>query len=406
MPALPLFPSAAPSAAPSALLSVLALALVLATGQAVRASDPPPAAAQPETIAGQPVVEIVAGFHHSCARVQSGTVWCWGRNQFGQLGNGTTTDSPRPVRVQGLTGAIQIALGREHSCALRSTGRIFCWGRGDDGQLGNNTRSNSPTPVLVRTLTDATRITAGGWHSCALRPNGRAFCWGWNASGQLGDGTNTRRLTPVRVAGSWGTQAIQIGAGARHSCLLRSTGRVACWGEDYYGQLGNGDPTTNQSLPGPVSGLSSVSQLATGLYHTCAIRTNGNTFCWGWNGYGGLGDGTTVNRTAPVRVRDLTGIARITTGGWDGHTCAIRDSGRIFCWGWNAFGTLGDGTTTTRLSPQRVIGLTGMTGVSAGGYHSCALQSDGRAYCWGANNFGQLGDGTTTQRLSPVRVAN
>jgi alpha-tubulin suppressor-like RCC1 family protein len=187
--------------------------------------------------------------------------------------------------------------------------------------------------------------------------------------------------------------------------VLRENGRVACWGANGVGQLGDGG-SNNQPFPVPVVGLSRVAQLAVGSSHSCAPRDNGRVFCWGLNRFGALGDGGSGTRRVPVRVRDLTGVVQVAVGsGADGHSCAVRDTGRVFCWGYNWAGQLGDGTTESRLVPVRVLVVTNAAGVATGGNHSCAFRPNGRAWCWGYNLFGQLGDGTTTNRATPVPVA-
>jgi alpha-tubulin suppressor-like RCC1 family protein len=337
--------------------------------------------------------------------VQSGAVWCWGRNDFGQLGDGTTTNRSAPVRVQGLSRVTQIAAGGYHSCALRDTGRVFCWGYNFRPALGDGTRINRSTPVRVLNLTSVTAIAAGGYHSCALRDTGRIFCWGWNEYGQLGDGTTTLfRTTPARIEGAVSSRAIQVGAGWHHTCLLRETGRVACTGENIYGNLGDGT-TTNRRNPVLVRGVSAVTQISANGDYSCALRSNGRAFCWGRNNAGQLGDGSITDRHLPVRVRNLQGAIQVEAG-WAGHSCALRSTGRIFCWGNNFYGQLGDGTRVNTRAPVRVAQLRDMVQVAVGRFHSCGLDRDGVTFCWGSNDFGELGDGTNERRLTPVRVVD
>jgi len=390
---------------PSRALPVLAGALLSLAATLPAWAQPVAADIRPETIGGEPVVEIAAGGNHSCARVQSGLVYCWGYNVFGQLGDGTTDDRLTPVQVADLTGATQIAVGEYHSCALRSTARVFCWGYNGFGQLGDGSTEDRWTRVRVAEITDVTQIATGTYHSCALRTSGRVFCWGQNANGQLGDGTTDPSPTPVRVQGAWSTGATQIAAGGYFSCLLRQTGRVACWGDNTYNQLGDGT-NSSRPTPGPVTGLTSVTQIDSGDYHSCGLRSNGRVFCWGYNSWGALGDGTTTVRLVPVRVRDLTGATQVAAGGYWGTGCAVRNTGRIFCWGYNGQGQLGNGNLDASSIPVRVQVLTGSAQVSVGLYHVCGLRADGRAYCWGSNGNGRLGDGTTENRSVPVQVAN
>jgi len=395
---MPLFPLPGPRAIPFILTALVALTSAPpVTAQTDSASD-----IAPQLIGGERVVEVAAGIRHSCALVENGWVYCWGRNQFGQLGDGSFVDSPTPVRVSGLTGVKQISLAFESTCAVRNTGRVFCWGSNNSGQLGDGTTMNRTTPVRVVALTDVTQVAAGRFHSCALRSSGRVFCWGSNSDGQLGDGTTTDRLTPVRVSGAGVTGATQIVAGALHSCMLRQNGRVTCWGNNSEAQLGDGTISVRTD---PVAlGITNVTQIAAGDFHNCALRGGGRVFCWGTGFAGAAGNGTTTRQMTPRRVNGLTNVVSIGAAGY--HNCVIRNTGRVFCWGRNFHGQLGDGTTTDRLTPVRVVGprMVNATQVTMGSNHSCGLRLNGRAYCWGWNVFGQLGDGTTTDSPVPVLV--
>jgi len=384
-----------------ALLAALVTLTSAPPGQAEATS---PTGIAPQSVGGQPVVQIVAGRHHSCALVANGWVYCWGRNLSGQLGDGTTNaQSLTPVRVSDLTNVTHISANRDSSCAVRSSGRVFCWGNNQDGQLGDGTTTDRRSPVRVRDLTSVTQVASGNNHSCALRSSGRVFCWGQNGQRQLGDGTTTNRLTPVRVNGSGVTGATQISAGAAHSCLLRQNGRVTCWGNDQFGQLGRGT-TSIQGNPAPVIALTNVTQIDGASWHNCALRGNGRVFCWGWNSSGQVGDGTFAVQATPRRVIDLTSAVHVAAGG--SHSCAIRATGRVFCWGGNVHGQLGDGTTTNASTPVRVVGarLVNPRQIVAADNHSCGIRPNGRAYCWGSNQYGRLGDGTTTDSPVPVLV--
>lgn len=298
------------------------------------------------------VASMSVGSNHVCALRKDGSVACWGMNSYGQLGDGTTNDSARPVELIGLTGIATISAGGNHTCALRQDGSVTCWGLDLDGQLGDGAvyTLQRLTPVEVSGLTDATAISAGGNHTCALRRDGSVACWGLNRSGRLGDGTEDNRNTPVAVKGLAG--AVSVSAGSDQTCALRQDGSVACWGS----QEGNGYDTS-YATPSTVSRLTGVTSVDAGRSssHCCAARQDGSVACWGTNSYGQLGDGTTVNRTTPVDVKGLAGIAAVTTG--NGYSCALRRDGSIACWGCNKSGTLGDGTTVDRSSPVDVIGL-------------------------------------------------
>ncbi|RYE42381.1 MAG: IPTL-CTERM sorting domain-containing protein [Hyphomicrobiales bacterium] len=355
---------------------------------------------------GSGVASLAAGFAHTCALTNAGSVQCWGNNGYGQLGNDPTTDSRTPVPVSGLgSRVVALAGGFGHTCALTAASSAQCWGYNSVGQLGDGSTTDHGTPEPVAGLgSGVAALASGNVHTCALTRDGAVQCWGNNNGGQLGDGTTSKRPTPAPVSGL-DSGVVALAAGQLHTCALNRAGAVMCWGANGYGQLGDGT-TSSRLTPEPVSGLGSgVVALAADSNHTCAVTSSGSVMCWGRNDNRQLGDGSTANRAFPVQVSGLGGnVVSVTAG--QGHSCALTDAGAVQCWGWNAFGQLGNGTTAEQLTPVPVLGLdSGVVALTAGDIHTCALTSAGAAQCWGGNNFGQLGDGTGSRRSAPVPVS-
>ena len=375
----------------------------VAVGVAFAVQEPEPTATARPT-GPLRIISIAAGGSHTCALAGDGRVLCWGANWSGQLGDGTQKDSSVPVEVAGLpSGVSAITASTSHTCALTNAGGVWCWGGNQYLQLGSGAALSSSVPVRVSGLASGVRaIAAGGSVTCALTAQAAVKCWG--LGGRLGDGTATDSGVPVQVSGlASGVRA--IAAASFHTCALTVGGGVECWGMSSQGQLGNGT-TASSRVPVRVSGLESgVRALFTGFWHTCAVMTGGALRCWGVDAHGEFGDGRTSNSSVPVEVRGpASGLRAFTAGG--GHTCGLTADDEVDCWGDNGLGQLGNGTTRTSSVPVAVQGLAGrISAITAGLGHTCALSSDGRVTCWGDNTYGQLGNGSKTISRVPVGVA-
>ena len=341
---------------------------------------------------------IDAGSLHSLI-IKDGTVWAWGNNSFGQLGDGTTTQRTSPVHVEGLSGVIAVTAGNNHSIAINGDSTVWAWGYNFYGQLGDGTTTHRASPVHILGLDGVIAVTVGGNHSMAIKDDGTVWAWGYNFFGQLGDGTTTQRRSPVQIEGLNGVVA--VAAGQLHSVAIKDDGTVWAWGDNSLGQLGDGT-TTQRTSPVHIVGLDGVIAVTVGGDHSMAIKGDGTVWAWGDNSLGQLGDGTITQRTSPVQVMGLTGVQTVTAG--DTHSMAIKGDGTAWAWGNNSFGQLGDGTKIQRNSPVQVVAVTNVIKATLGSGHSMVVKGDGTVWAWGYNQQGQLGDGTNTDKTAPVQV--
>lgn len=349
---------------------------------------PPPAAAPVN-----PVVELSSQSFHTCARRQAGDVLCWGKNTYGQLGDGRRQDSSRLVKVTGLADAVELVTGRDFSCARRRGGSVVCWGNNEDGQLGDG-RGMKPgalslRPVKVAGLRAPQQLTAGEYHACVLEQGGAVRCWGNGDNGQIGSDAQRAFGMPLTIER---LNAIsQIASGSSHVCALEKAGIVKCWGRNTEGQLGDGKSGSRIKAV-TVANLEDAVELVSGHRHSCARRRGGTVACWGDNARGQLGPnaGRQPKSNVPVDVPGLSAVVQLAGGGE--HTCARLQSGRVVCWGGNTAGQLGHkSSVTVRPVPTAVRGMGDAVDLALGAMHTCAARKTGEVACWGDAEYGALG---------------
>lgn len=349
----------------------------------------------PVAVAGlTDVVDISVGMYHSCARLRSGEIRCWGYNHVGQLGDESHVNRNTPTQplFSVETAALAIAAGGSHSCARLEDGAVYCWGDNSWGQIGSGDTTVAISPAAVTDISNVSEIAAGGFHTCAATALGQVYCWGLNNSGQLGIGSTAEYDRPQLVTSGLTAGDTHVRANFYHACAFDT--EVWCWGSNAYGQLGTGD-RVDSLVPSQVTGIpAAVTDVAVGYDHTCALTVAGEVYCWGSNSSGQIGDGTNQQRLRPTRVGGLVNVVELSARIW--HNCARTAAGEIWCWGYDYQAT-----------PSRVDGLGTMISVAAGGEHSCAVDDLGRGWCWGSNRYGALGNGVFDVGDSPpVQVIN
>ncbi|AKT37437.1 EGF domain-containing protein [Chondromyces crocatus] len=353
---------------------------------------------------------IAVQLDNGCGLRGAGNLYCWGRNAYGHLGDATTVTRVEPTPIGAGKVWKRIALGRTHTCGIADESGLdqpLCWGWDNNGEQGNGAAlgaQTSPAPVVLPVPIDVpwVEIATGYNHACAVRQDGTLWCWGRNASGQLGDGTLTGRQQPVRALPAAATDWTSVVAHGDTTCGLRASGALHCWGGNGSGQLGLGHTTSPVHTPTLVDG-GPWAAVDISANHTCGVDTNGSLWCWGRNANSEAGIGNAVNPlTQPTRVGQDSDWARPFLG--QGlFTCALKTNGDLYCWGAGSYGQLGLGSLTSFNTPQRVPSLAPWDTAAIGNEHTCGVSSEGRLFCWGSSTWAQLGGGQPFN-ATPMRV--
>lgn len=356
--------------------------------------------------------QVSAGAFHTCALTLTGTAYCWGADADGQLGAGGSAGTAAPVPVSGGLAFESISAGYDVTCGIVVGGTAYCWGSGPEGQLGAGTTLKGSVPVAVSGGLRFESISVGDQMTCGVADGGAAYCWGVDTLYALGDrSAYIDSSSPVPVAG--GLTFADVQTGFQYACGLTPGGAAYCWGYNGHGQLGDGD-TRASGTPVRVAIAERITSLGVGRTHACALTSHGAAYCWGSNDDGALGNGTIPSGrvgpppgiSVPAVVSGGLTFASISAG--DGFTCGVAPGGGAYCWGDDAFGELGDGRSAmASATPVPVSGGHAFAIVTAGFDHACGITTSGRLYCWGGNSGGQLGEGAKKAQLRtrPVRVA-
>jgi len=365
---------------------------------APHSTEPPPSAPK--------IVSVAAGAH-TCAISDVGAAYCWGYDAGGPFGGSGSAMNPLPVAAGGLVfNALSVSKIQNITCGLTTTGAAFCWGENITGQIGDGTKTARLTPTAVSGGLMFKSIAVGNAHTCAVTVSGDAYCWGTSFNGALGDGFHGVRLTPSRAAA--GLTFETVVAGGDFTCGLTTAGAAYCWGLNITSQLGNGDVSVFLSdTPLRVASEAPFTSLTAGNQTVCGLTTEGKALCWGDGFFGAVGDGTAGTEGGQTRHPTPTAVAggltfQSLSGGFN-TTCGVATTGATYCWGSN-FGAIGDGTEDQRTKPTAVVGGLSFQSVAAGSGFTCAVATGHALYCWGNNDNGQLGDGTTARRTTPGEV--
>lgn len=345
---------------------------------------------------------VSAGGGHTLAIAINNTVWAWGANSSGQLGNGGNMNAFFPTQIGTANDWVVISAGNGHSLGIKMNGSLWAWGRNTDGQLGNGLNGNLNAPVQIGTDTDWESISAGDEYSTAIKTDGTLWAWGDNFYGQLGDGFTVDKNIPTKITND--TNWELVSAGTFHTLAIKTNGTLYSWGRNQAGQLGDGNSTTTNTVVPTQVGLDNTwSKIAAGLSHSVASKTDGTLWTWGSNLQGQLGDNTLISKSTPTNISAIAGCEVVSKG--QQHSVIKKTDGTLWSWGTNTSGQLGDDTTNQRLIPTAVFGsLTNWVSVSSKSSHTVAIQADGSLWSWGLNTFGQLGTGLGPNLNRPTKV--
>jgi alpha-tubulin suppressor-like RCC1 family protein len=331
-----------------------------------------------------------------------GTMWSWGHNGAGQLGDGTVSSKSSPIQVGLLNDWKQIS-NSYHSASIKSDGTLWAWGDNTIGQLGQGNTTDTSSPVQVGSLTDWKQVSCGSNMTAATKTDGTLWVWGSNFVGELGDGTTTSQSSPIQIGLLSNWDHVACDAYGLFTSAIKTDGTLWAWGDNGYGQLGQGNNLSTSS-PVQVGSLTDWKQVSCGYSRVAAIKTDGTLWGCGYNDRGAMGDNSPFGSgiSSPIQIGLLTNWSVVECG--NDHNVAIKTDGTLWTWGYNFFGQLGDNTIVNKSSPIQVGVASDWVTASAGQYNISAIKLDGTLWTWGNNNSGQLGDGTTTPTSSPVQI--
>jgi alpha-tubulin suppressor-like RCC1 family protein len=351
-------------------------------------------------------INISTGYQHSLGIKSDGSLWAWGLNSSGQLGDHGTVRRIKPVQIDSVSsvsnGWVSVSCGFTHTLALKANGTLWAWGANGLGQLGDSSNINSLSPIMVSNNSDFVSISAGGNHNMALKANGTLWVWGSGNRGQMGNGSTNNLWVPTKMQvdpalPGW----TMISAGYDHGMGVKADGSLMAWGRNDIGQIGDSS-YVQQEIPVFISVVLNWVSFSAGANYTIALKSNGTLWAWGDNTYGQLGDGTNSQQNKPVPLGTDHDWISISCGEY--HNLALKCDGTLWAWGKSDFGQIGDAFTLNRNKPVRIGADSNWTNIAAGGSHSLALKADGTIWAWGYNGFGQLGINSRKNWSRPVKM--